>query len=157
MSDPSASIAVSSLVADLAPYIASVAGVVIPLIITMAYNKLHQLTGIEVRKAQLAELDTFAKAEAGALIAASKTNLAGVSIPVNSPMIAAAADRVLDAAPKILADVGLSPASVAALVAGHLGALQASSPAPAAAVSTPPPIKEFSPLAPTSAGPSAKF
>lgn len=130
MSDPSASIAVSSLVADVAPYVISIAGVIIPLIVTMAYNKLHQLTGIEVSKAQLAKLDTFAKAEAGALIAASKTNLAGVAIPVGSPMIAWAADRVIDALPKILADVGLAPRDVATMIAGHIGTMQASSPAP---------------------------
>lgn len=125
MSDPSASIAVSSIIADIAPYIVSLVTVVgIP----WAVAELRAHTKIQLSQAQLAKLDTIAKAEAGALIAASQTNLAGVSIPVGSKMIEEAADRVLDAAPKILGDLGLSPGAVATMVAGHVGFAQASAP-----------------------------
>ena len=127
MSDPSASIAVSSLVADLEPY----ALALVPIAIGWLAREVSKYTQIRFTQTQLAKLDTITKAEAGALIAASKTNLAGVAIPVGSQMIAEAADRVLDAAPKILGDVGMSPGAVATMVAGHLGSMQANAPAPA--------------------------
>lgn len=152
MSDPSAAIAASSLVADVAPY----ALALLPVAIGWLAREISKYTKVKFSQAQLVKLDTFAKAEAGALIAASTTNLAGVSIPVRSPIIAAAAARILDAAPKILAGLDLSPSAVATMVAGHVGALQASAPAPAVAVSTPP-IKEVSPSVPTAAGPFAEF
>lgn len=129
MSDPSASVAASSLVADAAPYVIAL----IPVAIGWLAHAIGRYAKIHLDRAEIAKLDMLAKAEAGALIAASETNLAGVAIPVSSPMIASAADRVLSAAPKILADVGLSPAAVATMVAGHVGAMQAGAPAPAAA------------------------
>lgn len=126
MSDPTASIAVSSLVVDIAPYVIAVASVVIPVLLAMAVKEFQKLTGIQISQAELAKADTLAKAEAGALIAASETNLAGVAIPVGSKLLVGAVDRILDEVPNVL-----PPSVVATMVAGHLGTMQASSPAAA--------------------------
>jgi hypothetical protein len=136
MTDTTTAIAAAPLVADLAPY----ALALLPVVIGWGVAEFRRFTGIQVSAAAVDKLDALAKAEAGALIAASPTNLAGVAIPVGSATIAIAANRVLAAAPSILADTGLTPAAVASMVAGHLGAMQATqaaaAPAPAAA---PPP------------------
>jgi hypothetical protein len=125
MSDPSASIAVSSIIVDAAPYVVAL----IPFAIGWLAREQAKFTKVQVSQAQLDKLDTLAKAEAGALIAESKTNLAGVSIPVGSKMITDAADRAIAGAPKALEAVGLTPDAVATMVAGHLGFAQANSPA----------------------------
>jgi hypothetical protein len=129
MSDPSAVVAASSLVVDVAPY----AIALIPVLVGWGVAEIRKHAGINLSAAAVAKLDTFAEAEAGAAIAASATNLAGVAIPVGSEIVAAAAARILAAAPKLLVDAGISPSQVATMVAGHIGALQASSAAPAAA------------------------
>lgn len=134
MSDPTATISASSLVADVAPYILSVAGVVIPVLAAMAVAEFKKLTGIQISQAAVAKLDTLAKAGAGAAIAASETNLAGVAIPVGSATVRNAMTRIVADAPKVLVDAGLSPDNVATLIAGHIGSMQASSAAAPIAV-----------------------
>jgi hypothetical protein len=129
MSDPTASVAVSSLIVDVAPY----ALALIPVVIGWGVSVLRTHTKIQFSQAAVDKIDTLAKAEAGAAIAASETNLAGVSIHVGSAIVADAANRIIDGAPAILADAGLSADNVATMVAGHIGAIQASSAAPAAA------------------------
>ncbi len=130
------SISAAAIVAAVAPYGLAL----LPVAIGWAAAEVRRRTGFQISQGAVDKLDTLAKAEAGALIAASPTNLAGVSIPVASPMVADAAARVLAVAPKILEDAGLSPAAVATMVAGHLGAMQAQmppaapTPAPAAAL-----------------------
>jgi hypothetical protein len=121
MSDP-ASIPVAPIVEVIAPYAVALvlAG------IGWGLTEFKKLTGVQVSQADIAKLDAFAKAEAGALIAASTTNLAGESIKVGSPIIAAAATRVIDALPGILDKTGFSPDAVETIIAGHLGAMQAS-------------------------------
>jgi hypothetical protein len=130
MSDPAASIAASTLVADVAPYaIALITAVVVP----WCAAEFRKLTGAQVSQDAVNKLDTLARAEAGALIAASETNLAGVAIPVGSRIVADAAARVIAAAPGVLEQAGLSPTAVATMVAGHLGGMQAPALAPALA------------------------
>jgi hypothetical protein len=124
MTDSTTAIAAAPLVSDLAPY----ALALLPLVIAWGVAEFRKFTGIEVSAGAVDKLDALAKAEAGALIAASPTNLAGVAIPVGSAMVAGAANHILSAAPTILKDTGLTPDTVAAMVAGHIGAMQASAP-----------------------------
>jgi hypothetical protein len=132
MSDSTASVAVSTLVADVAPYaIALITAVVVP----WCAAEFRKLTGAQVSQDAVNKLNTLAKAEAGALIAASETNLAGVAIPLGSTIVADAAERVIAAAPGVLEKAGLSPSAVATMVAGHIGEMQALAPAPAAPLS----------------------
>lgn len=123
------SVPVAPLLGVVAPY----AVALLPFVIGWGVAEFRKFTGVQFSQGAVDKLDTLAKAEAGALIAASPTNLAGVAVPVGSSMIAAAANRILSAAPTILDDTGLTPDAVAAMVAGHLGAMQAqqaSAPAP---------------------------
>ena len=133
MTDSTTAIAAAPLVADLAPY----ALALLPVVIAWGVAEFRKFTGIQVSAGAVDKLDALAHAEAGALIAASPTNLAGVAIPVGSAIFAAAANRIIAAAPSILADTGLTPDAVAAMVAGHLGAMQAGMPAAAPAVPAP--------------------
>jgi hypothetical protein len=133
MSEPTATIAASTLVADVAPYaIAFISVVVVP----WAVAEFHALTGAKVSQAAVDKLSTLAKAEAGAMMTASESNLAGVAIPLGSKVFAEAADRIIASAPGVLASAGLTPDAVATMVSGHLGAMQANSPAAAPTIST---------------------
>lgn len=138
MTDSATAISAAPFVALAAPYIVAVAGVFVPALVGMCFAEARKLTGIKIQQAAIDKLSTFAKAEAGALIAASATNLAGEAIPVGSLMIAQAAKRIIDAAPSVLAEAGVTPASVATMVAGHLGAMQAGQGVTAVAAATPP-------------------
>lgn len=128
MTDSATAVAAAPLVADLAPY----ALALLPVVIGWGVAVFHRYAGVQISQGDVDKLDTLAKAEAGALIAASETNLAGAAIPVGSPLIAAAAARIVAAAPGLLDSAGLSPESVATMIAGHLGAMQATQGAPAA-------------------------
>ncbi len=121
-------IAVSSVIADLAPY----ALAMIPVVIGWGVQVYTKATNSRVSTDAVNKLDTLAKAEAGALIAASETNLAGQSITVGSGIVADAAVNLVASAPKLLAEAGLSPDQVATMIAGHVGFGQASAPVPVA-------------------------
>lgn len=123
----SALIAVPTLIAFVAPY----ALALIPVILGWGVVELRKHNLINLSDAAVAKLDTLAEAEAGAMITASETNLAGVAIPLGSKVFADAAARVIAAAPGALDDAGLTPTAVATMVSGHLGSKQASSPATA--------------------------
>lgn len=128
MSDPTTSIAVSSIIADVAPYAVTFMSVVV---VPWAVMEFRKITGAKVSQSAVEKLSTLAKAEAGAMMTASETNLAGVAIPLGSRMFADAASRIIAGAPGVLASAGLTPEVVATMVSGHLGAMQASSPGPA--------------------------
>jgi hypothetical protein len=136
MSDPTATVAASSLIVDVAPY----ALALVPFVIGWGVAEFRKLTGAQVSQAAVDKLSTLAKAEAGAMMTASETNLAGVAIPLGSKVFADAANRIIASAPGVLASAGLTPDAVATMVSGHLGAMQSSSPAAAAApaVAAPP-------------------
>jgi hypothetical protein len=129
MSDPTAAIAASTLVAGFAPYLAAFVSIVV---VPWAVVEFRRLTGAQVSQTAVDKLSTLAKAEAGAMMTASETNLAGVAIPLGSKLFADAANRIIASAPGVLASAGLTPNAVATMVSGHLGAMQASSPAAAA-------------------------
>jgi hypothetical protein len=128
MTDTATAVAAAPLIASIAPY----AVALIPVLIAWGVAEFRKATGVNVSAGAVDKLDALAKAEAGALVAASATNLAGVAIPVRSTIIAGAVTRIVAAAPGVLADAGLTPDAVATMVAGHIGALQASAPAAAA-------------------------
>jgi hypothetical protein len=119
-------ISASAVVADVAPY----ALALLPVVIGWGVAEFRKYTRIPISQAAVDKLNTLAQAEAGAMVAASETNLAGVAINVASPEIAAAAARIIAAAPGLLDDAGLSPDHVATMIAGHIGVMQASAAAP---------------------------
>lgn len=146
MSDPTSTIAVSSIIADVAPYVAAFVSIVV---VPWAVAEFRRLTGARISQAAVDKLSTLAKAEAGAMMTASETQLAGVAIPLGSKVFADAAERIIESAPGVLTSAGLTPDAVATMVSGHLGAMQASSPAAAPVAVAVAPIK--------APAPSAKF
>ena len=121
-------IAVSSVIADLAPY----ALAMIPVVIGWGVQIYSKATHSQISANAVTKLDILAKAEAGAAIAASETNLAGVSVTVGSGIVADAVTSLVAKAPSILNQAGLSPDQVATIIQGHIGFAQGSAPVPAA-------------------------
>jgi uncharacterized membrane protein YcjF (UPF0283 family) len=120
------------------PFLNAVVGVAVPVGVALLIAELRKLTGIKLSDQQTARLQAAAATEAGALLAASETNLAGKSFTVASPTVAALAARVEKAAPGVAASLGVTPEGVKQLVAGEIGKLQASATTPAASPSPPP-------------------
>ena len=117
MSDPSNAVAVAPLIADLAPYIVAL----IPVALGWVASELRAHRIINVAQDDLDKLDKLAEAEAGAAIAADARCLAGRSISVGSPIVAAAVTRIVTAAPDLLKKTGFGPDQVATMIAGKIG------------------------------------
>lgn len=122
-------VSLAPLVGVLTPYAIQLSAVVIAAGASWAAAQFTKATHIKVEAAALDKLTQAADAEAGALIAAADGNLAGVAVHVSNPMIAGAANRIIDGMPKVLDAAGVTPDRVATLVAGALGKLQATMPA----------------------------
>ena len=138
MTDPSSAVPVASLIADVAPYILALAGVIIPSLAGVAVAELKKITGIQVRQDAVDKLDGMIESAIGAEVAKASDNLATTTIQVGSPVVAAIAAKIIAAAPELLAKAGVDPSSVADKVHGEIGAWQRDmtrvSPGPAAAV-----------------------
>jgi hypothetical protein len=117
----------------LAPLIASAAVAAITGGLAWLAPKIAQALHIPVQKAALDSITAAAQAEAGAIVAATTSNLAHVSITVSNPVIADAASRIVNAMPDALEKAGVTPSQVATLVAGKLGEITAPAAAPPAA------------------------
>jgi hypothetical protein len=133
MSDPSAAVAAAPLVAALTPYIDALVPVIITGIIGLVSAALHKWLGVRVNATYEAQIEAAAATEAGKLVAGAEGNLATATIPVGSPIVAAAAARILasDHLQDALSATGATPERVAAIVAGELGKLQAQMGVPA--------------------------
>ena len=121
-----AAIAASAIVADAAPYVVALTGVVTPGLVAMGLAELRRLTGLRLQQAAAGRLDAMIEDEIGVLVAAASDNLATTSIPLGSPIVAAIASRIVAAAPDLLAKAGVDPASVARMALGEIGKWQAS-------------------------------
>jgi hypothetical protein len=126
MSDPTSAIAVAPIFDALTPIVVQVVGVVIAAAITFAAARFSAATGYQFKAGALARITAMAQSEGGAWILAEKDNLANRSIPVNSPQIAAIANKIAQALPGEMNSLGFTPSHVAMIVAGELGKLQAS-------------------------------
>jgi len=124
----SESISAAPFVYALAPYVAPIAQLAIVALVGWGVSEVKKYTGFAMSDATVAGLKSAAATEAGALIAASETNLAGQSITVNSPMVVAAAARIAASVPGGLEAFGLTPDHVAHIVAGEIGKLQPPAP-----------------------------
>jgi hypothetical protein len=126
MTDAATTIAAAPLVGALEPIIAATAAAIIGAIVPLAYALLHKWTGIAIQQAALDRLTAAAKTEAATLIVEASDNLAQRAIPVGSSTIARAAAHVEAALPDVMSAAGVTPDTLARLVAGELGKLQAS-------------------------------
>ncbi len=125
MTDTSSAVAAAPLVAAVAPYIVALAGIAVPALVGWGLAEVRKLTGIQVQKAASDTLDAMIEDEVGALVAAASDNLATTSIHIGSPLVAAIANKIVTAAPDVLAQAGVSPTAVAGMALGEIGKWQA--------------------------------
>ena len=114
-----------ALVADAAPYIVAVAGVVVPTLVGLALNELRRLTGLKIQQGAADKLDSLIEDKIGGLVAADARNLATATITIDHPMVAGIANAIIAEAPDALAAAGVTPAAVAGMAHGEIGRWQA--------------------------------
>ena len=137
MTDPATAVAAAPIVAWLQPYILALVAAAIPALGTVVFAGLKGV-GIAVASAYQTQIEAACSNEAGKLVAAALDNLAGKSITVSSPGVAAAANAIVKASSPVLskavAATGLTPELAASIIVGQIGRLQAQmSPVPPAA------------------------
>jgi hypothetical protein len=125
MSDSSTVISVAPAVAAVAPVFQAVVTTVVSGAVAIGAALFTRWTGVAVQAAYIAALRDAAQTEAGAIIAEAANNLSSTSIPVTSPIVAAAAARIAAGLPQAMQAVGMTPEGLARLVAGEIGKLQA--------------------------------
>jgi hypothetical protein len=125
MSEASIVVPAGPLVTALAPLLQAVGATVVSGAVTLAVAMFTRWTGVTVQTAYADALRKAAQTEAGVLIAEASDNLASKSIPVTSPAVVAAAERIGAALPEAIEAVGMTPDALARLVAGEIGKLQA--------------------------------
>jgi len=130
MTDITNAIAAAPIVTALQPYITAVVGSAITALIGVAVAAFTKWTGVEVSAAYTEAIERAAATEAGKLIAGAADNLSNTSIPVGSPLVAEAVERILtaDHLQKPIAATGMTPDRLASIVAGEIGKLQAQTP-----------------------------
>lgn len=131
MTDTATAIAAAPLVAALQPFLTAVATTLIGVAVPFACAKFAEWTGFAFQAAAIQRLTAEAQTEAGVAIAEAGDNLASRAIPVGHPIVVAAAARIVATLPTVMVAAGVTPASVARMVAGEIGKLQAQTPAKA--------------------------
>ena len=139
MSDASTLVPAAPAVAALAPIAQAIVATVVSGAVTFGVALFTRWTGLTVQAAYADALRNAAQTEAGALVAEAADNLASRAIPVTSPAVAAAAARIAATLPKAAKALGVTPDSLARLVAGEIGKLQAQATAIPTAPSAEPP------------------
>jgi hypothetical protein len=125
MTDTATTVAAAPLAAFLQPIlqaaVASALGVLGSWSVYLAGRYLH----IQITQAAVDTVVSKAQTWAGNFIANDADNLAGRSISVSDPRIAAAANSIAEELPAILAASGWTEDRIAKLVVGEIGKLQA--------------------------------
>lgn len=114
----------------LQPYLLAIATAAVPVLAAWLAPLLKKYLHVSLTAGQLAQLDSYATTQAGAIIASGAAGISSETIHVNDPRIAAAANALPTEAKVIAAALGVSPDAV---VHGALGKLQSAAPAAAAA------------------------
>lgn len=127
MSDPSSVISAAPIVSALQPYINAIVPVLVTGLVGFASGVFQRWTGVRINAAYEAQIETAAATEAGKLVAGAEGNLATASVPVGSPIVVAAVNRILASGhmQSAIAATGATPDRVASIVAGEIGKLQA--------------------------------
>jgi hypothetical protein len=125
MTDTSTAISAAPLIAAVQPVIAAIATTIVGMAVTFAAARFAKWTGVTLQASYVETLRKAAETEAGAAVAEAADNLAAREIPLASPIVAAAARRIVDALPDAMKGAGVTPEGVARLVAGEIGKLQA--------------------------------
>ena len=125
MTDSVSTIAAAPFVDLLRPIISSLVTTIVGVAVTFGLATLSRWMGVTLRASYVESLRQAAQTEAGVLVAEAADNLANRSIPVTSPIVAAAAARIAAALPKAINATGMTPDELGRLIAGEIGKLQA--------------------------------
>lgn len=123
------SISLAPLVDFLSPFITVLLQAIIGVAITVVTLQIQKWTGVQVSQNALDKLRAAATTQAGILVAASETNLAGKVITTSHPSVVASANWIMANLPDAAAAVGATPAVLSNIITGEIGKLQAGSPA----------------------------
>lgn len=107
------------------PYILTAFGVVVSILLSWGLAQLQTRTGIKVTADARERIQTAATNAAGRILAAQEGNLAHVSFPAGSPVIAAQVPKIEAAAADAVKHLGMTPERIGDLIAGKIGQLQA--------------------------------
>ena len=141
MLDPN-TVSAAPFIADLKPYIDIIVPPIVTALIGAAVFYVQKWTGIQISSDAVDRLKSAAATQAGKIVAESETNLAGQSIKVGDPRIAAAANWIATNMPGYMQQAGATPDALKHIVQGELGKLQAQAiVAPADAALAPPPVR----------------
>lgn len=130
-------VALAPLIGALKPIVKAVLATLASGAVTIGVALLSRWTGVTIQSAYVETLRQAAQTEAGVLVAEASDNLASKSIPVSSPLVAAAAAHIEASLPDAMAAVGMTSDGLARLVAGEIGKLQAQVTATATAAAPP--------------------
>jgi hypothetical protein len=125
MSDPSTAVAIGPLVQALEPLVQTAVATAVGAVAIIALTTWNRWLGKKTTEDQKDAIRKAAATEAGVMVAEASDNLAGRSISVSNPAVAAAAAHVIAAAPLAVNATGVTSADVSRLVAGEIGKLQA--------------------------------
>lgn len=118
-------VSVAPLVVDLKPYIDVFVDAVITAGVGFGAFFFQRWTGYQITALQQKELAAKIDSLAGAEVAKAEAGFADEVIHINDPRVANIANAAIQALPKVAADLGVTPASIAVQAQGALGTLQA--------------------------------
>lgn len=119
-------VSVAPLVVDIKPYIDVFVDAVITAGVGVGAFYFQKYTGYQITALQQKELAAKLDSLAGAEVAKAEAGFSSEVIHINDPRVANIANAAIQALPKVAADLGVTPASIAADAQGALGKLQAS-------------------------------
>jgi len=136
MSDPSSAVALSPFVEALSPLVnAAVSGLVIG-VGGLIFAALARWTGVAFTPDFQSQVERAAATQAGIIVAKAEGNLAGKSIEVGNPAVAAATNWIAANMPAALDKAGVNRDDVSHLILAEIGKLQAQMAAPTPAATT---------------------
>jgi hypothetical protein len=122
---PATTVSLAPWVNFVAPYVNLILPPIVTALVGWAVFKFQQWTNIKIEASAVASIKSAAATSAGVMVAGAEDNLAGKTINVGSPGVAAAANAVIAALPKLTNLVGADTDSVSRIVVGEIGKIQA--------------------------------
>ena len=121
------SIPVAPIIQFLDPYIQAIAMALITAFIGWAATTYHRWTGKDMAAADQAKLQKAVDDAAGIIFAGAEAGISTQSIHVGDPRIVAQAGRIGAFMPAIVGGLGLNADTIAHMITGAIGKLQAQS------------------------------
>lgn len=119
-------IAATSLVADLQPYVVALAGAVVSASMAFGIALFSKWLGLKIDDATSKDAEAYLVGLVQKAIAGASDNLATAKIDVHSTIVKALVDEALNYGPQALGKIGFGPDAIAARLVSIFGGLQAS-------------------------------